>query len=105
MKDLQMLVNASNLEKFPFYTPKVHPGVCWAIWIILQLQRTAIENARIDTIDAIDLINIIDCINQYEENWYNQSDRLTLQTSPTQLHHCCFLFIFSWLIKLSSIVV
>ena len=97
-----MPVNFSNLEKFPLFTPKVHPRVCWVIWNIFQLQRTAIENSRIDTIDTID---IIDCINQYKDNRYDRSDLLTLQTSPTQFHHCCFLFRVILLIKLRSIVV
>ena len=88
-------------KTFPLFTPKVHPRVCRVIWIIFQLQRTAIENARIDTID---MINRINCINQYEDNWYNQTYRFTLQTSSTQLHHCCFLFRFEWLIKVRSIV-
>ena len=105
VKYLQMPLNASNLEKFPLFTPKGRPIVCWVVWIVLQLQRTAIENARIDTIDTINTIIIIDCINQYEYNWYDWSDQLTLQTSPTQLHHCCLLFRFAWLIKVISIVV
>ena len=97
-----MPVNTSNLKHLPFFTPKGHPRVCWVIWIFLQLQRTEIENARVNTIDTT---NIIYCINQYEDNRYYWSDRLTLQTSPTQMHHFCFLFRFSWLIKLRSIVV
>ena len=44
---------------------------------------------------TIDTIERIYYINQYEDNLYNQYDRLTLQISPTQLHHWCFLFIFS----------
>ena len=78
-----MPVNTSNLEKFPFLTPKVHPRVCWVICIIVQLQRASIENSRIDMIDTFDMINIIDFINQYEDNRYDQSHRLTLQTSLT----------------------
>ena len=109
-----MPVNASNLERFPLFIPKGHPRYCWFIWNILQFQRTVIENARINTIntiDTIDRINTIDtirridCINQYKNNWYNRSDQLTLQNSPTQWHHCCFLFRFSWLVKVRSIVV
>ena len=30
---------------------------------------------------------------------------MTLHTSPTQLHHCCYLFRFAWLIKVRIIVV
>ena len=106
-----MPVNASNLKIYPLLTPKVHPRVCYVIWITLQLHRTVTENARIITIDTIDTINtinmidIIDCINQYEENRYDQSDQLTLQNSPTQWNHCCFLFLSPWLIKVRSIVV
>ena len=108
MKYLQIPVNASNLEKFPLFTPKFHPRLCWVILIIRQLQRTAIYNPRIYTIDMIDTINTIDRIdwkNQYEYNPYNQSDQLTLQTSPTQWHYCCFLFRFAWLINVRIIVV
>ena len=105
MKYLQMPVHVSNLEQFPLFPPKGNPRVFLVIWIILQLQRTRIENARIDKIDAIKLIDIIDCINQYKDNRYNRSDQLTLQTSPTQFHHRCFLFRFAWLIKVKSIVV
>ena len=86
MKYLQMPVNASKFEKFPIFTPKGHPRLCWFIWIILRFQSNSIENARIDTIDVIDTINMIDKINynnKYEDNWYNRSDQLTLQTSPT----------------------
>ena len=71
MKYLQIPVNASNLKKFPPFTPKVDPRVCWVIWIILQLQRTATDNTRIDTIgtiDKIDKIDRIDCNNQYKDN-------------------------------------
>ena len=60
VKYLQISVNASNLEKFPPFTPKCHCRACWKILIILQLQRTAIESARINMINAIDRIN---CIN------------------------------------------
>ena len=83
-KHLQISLNASNLEKLPFFTSKVHPRVCWDILIILQLQRTAIDNARIDTIDTINTINTIDtinriiCINQYGDNKYDRSNRLEL---------------------------
>ena len=28
---LQIPVNASNLEKSPLFTPKVHPRVCWVV--------------------------------------------------------------------------
>ena len=69
------------------------------------MQSTAIDNYRVNTIDTIDTIDRIDCINQYKYNQYDRSDQLTLQTSPTQLHHCCFLFRFALLIKLSSSVV
>ena len=65
VKYFQMPVNASNLEKFPLFIPKVHPRVCWVICIILQLQSAAIEDAGIYTIDTINRIN---CINQYEGN-------------------------------------
>ena len=81
-----MLVNVCNLKKFPIFTPKGHPRLCWFIWIILQLQSNAIENARIDTIDVIDMIDTIDRVNynnKYKDNWYNQYDQLTLQMSPT----------------------
>ena len=105
VKYLQIPVNASNVENFPFFTPKVHPRVCWFVCIILQLQRTSIENYRINAIDTINTIGIIDCINQYKDNQYDLSDRLTLQTSLTQLYHCCFLFRFAWLIKVRIIVV
>ena len=105
VKYLQIPVNASNLENSPLLTPKGHTRVCWVIWINIKLQRTAIENARIDTIDTTDTINRIDCINQYEDNWYNLSYRLTLHTSPTQLHQCCFLFRFYLLVKVRRIVV
>ena len=57
----------------------------------------------IDVIDTIDTIDIIDCIGQYEDNWYYQSDPLSLQTSPTQLQQCWFLFRFEFFIKLRSI--
>ena len=124
-----MPVNVSNLKKSSLFTPKGHPGLFWVIWIILQLQRAAIENVRIDTIntidkidviytidtinmidtiDTIDTINTIDrisCNNQYKDNWYDRSDQLTLQTSPTQWHHCCFLLRFAWLIKVRIVVV
>ena len=106
MKYLKTPVNANNPEKSPLFTPKSHPRVCWAILIILQLQGTVIENARINTIntlDTIDTIDRIDRINQYKYNRYDWYDQLTLQTSPTQWHHCCFLFRFSWLIKVRSI--
>ena len=102
VKYLQMPVNASNLENPPPFTPKGHPRLCWVIWIILQLQRTAIENASINHINTIHRINRI---NQYKDNWYNWSDQLTLQTSPTQWHHFCFLFWFALLIKVRIIVV
>ena len=75
-----MPLNASNLEKFPFFTPKGHHRVCWFIFIILQLLSTSIENFRVDTIDTI---NRIYCIDQYKDNQYDQYDRLTLYTSPT----------------------
>ena len=81
MKYLQMPVNSSNLEKFPHFTPKGHPRVCWVIWITLQLQRTKIENDMIDTIDTIDKINTIGRISfnsQYKDNRYNKYDQLTL---------------------------
>ena len=103
MKYLQIPVNSSNIEHFPLFTSKDHHRVCWVICIILQLQRTAIENSRIDKIDMINKIYRINCINQYEDNQYDQYDLLTLQTSPTQLQQCCFLFRFSWLNKVSSI--
>ena len=90
---------------FFFFTPKVHPRVCWVIFIILQLQRTAIENSRIDKIDTTNMVDRIYCINQYEDNQYGWSGQLTLQTPPTQLRHCCLLFWFAWFIKLRSIVV
>ena len=99
-----MPVNTSNLENVTIY-PKCHPRICWVILIILQLKRTTIENSRINTIDTINTIDIIDCINQYEDNRYNKSYRLKLQTSPTQLHYYCFLFRFSLLIKVRIIVV
>ena len=41
-------------------------------------------------IDTFDMINIIDFINQYEDNRYDQSDRLTLQTSLTQVVNSLF---------------
>ena len=75
VKSLQIPVNVSNLKNPPFFTPKGHPRVCWVIRIILQLQRTAIKNARIDTINTINTINIIDSINQYKENIYDRSDQ------------------------------
>ena len=82
-----MPLDASNLENFPLLIPKFHTRVCRVVLIILQLQNTAIENARIDTMDTIDKIDRIDCINQYKDNQSNRSNQLTLQTSPTQLHH------------------
>ena len=103
-----MRVNASNFKKLTLLIPKCHPRVCWVIWIIPQMQRTEIENARIDKINTINMINTIDridCNNQYEENWYDRYDQLTLQTSPNQWHHSCFLFRFSWLVNIRSIVV
>ena len=105
MKYFQMPVNSSNLKNFPSFTPKGHPRFCWFVWIILKLQRTEIENSRIDTINTITMSDRIDCINQYKGNWFYQSDLLTLHTSPTQLHHCCFLFRCFWLIKVRSIFV
>ena len=60
VKYLQIPVNASNLEKFPPFTPKCHCRACWKILIILQLKRNAIENARIDTINTINTTNTID---------------------------------------------
>ena len=108
VKSLQILVNASNPQKSPFFAPKGHPIVCWVVWIILQLQCTTIENTRVNTINTINTIGTIDRINynnQCKENWYNQSDLLTMQTSPTQWHHCCFLFRFELLIKVMSIFV
>ena len=100
-----MTVNSINTKKLTFWTPKVHPRVCWVVCIILQLQQTAIENARIDSIDNIDTIDIIDCINQYKYNRYNWSNQLTLYTSSTQLYHYYSLFRFAWLVKVRSIVV
>ena len=97
VKYLQMPVNASNPKKFPLFTQKGHPRFCWVVWIILQLQRTAIKNASTNTIDKIDTIDTIDRIdwnNQYKDNRYNWSYQLTLQTSPAQLHHCFLLFWF-----------
>ena len=108
MKYFQIPVNAINLEKFPLFTPKDHPRVCWVVWIILQLQRTVIEDTRVDTINminTIDTIDRIDCINQYKDNWWDLYDQLTLQNSPTQWNHCYILFRFSWLIKVKIIVV
>ena len=70
VKYVQMQVNASNLKKFYFFTPKGHLRACWFILIILQLQRTAIENPRINTIDMIDEIERINFINKYEDNRY-----------------------------------
>ena len=61
-----MPVNASNLKWFPLFTPKFRTRVCWVILIILQLKRTAIDNASFDAINKIDAINRIDCINQYK---------------------------------------
>ena len=90
-----MPVNVGNLEKLLFFTPNGHPRVCWDIFIIIQLDFDAIENARIDNIDKIDKIYRINCIDQYKYNQSNRSDLLTLQTSPKQLHHCCFLFLFA----------
>ena len=69
-----MPVSASNLEKSPLFTPKVHPRVCWVILIILQLYLTVIDNARIDTVDTINTIDRIYCINQYKDNQYNRFD-------------------------------
>ena len=89
-------------ESLPLFTPKGYLWVCWVLLIILQFQCTAIENTGIDTINMIDRI---DCINKYKDNRCEWSDRLTLQTSPTHLHHCCLLLWFAWLIKLRSIVV
>ena len=108
VKYLQMPVNSSNLKKFPLFNPKCNPRVCWVIWIILQLQRTVIENASIDTIntvDKIDMIDKIDCINQYKDNQNYRYDELKLQASPTQWHHGCLLLQFYWLIKVRIIVV
>ena len=102
-----MPVNASNPEKLSLFTTKGHPIVCCVVLTILQLQRIVIENDRIDTIgtiNTIDTINRIDCINQYKDNQYDLSDQLTLQNSPTQWHHCCFIFRFSWLIEVRIIV-
>ena len=93
MKYLQMPVNGRNLENSPLFIPKGHPRVCWNISIILQVQSTAIDNARINTIDTINNIDRINCINQYEENWYNRSNLLKLHTSPTQLKHYCFILL------------
>ena len=42
--------------KILLLTPKCDPRFCLVIYIILQLQRTAIENSRIDRIDMIDTI-------------------------------------------------
>ena len=100
-----MSVKASNLKKFPFLSPESHPIVCWFILIIFQLQRTSIENARIDTIDTLDTIDRINCNIKYKDNRYDWSYKLTLQTSPNQWHHCCFLFRFAWFIMVRSIVV
>ena len=87
MKYLQMPVNGRNLENSPLVTPKGHPRVCRNIFIIPQLQPTAIDNVRINTIDTITNIDRINCINQYKENRYNRSNLLKLHTSPTQLNH------------------
>ena len=100
-----MPLNSSNPEKSPLFTPKGHLRVCWVILIILQLERTATENASIDTFDTINTIERIYWINQYEDNKYDRSDKFTRQTPPTQLYHRCLFFRFSWLIKLRSIVV
>ena len=59
----------------------------------------------INTISTINTINIINFINQYKDNQCDRSDLLTLQTSPTQFHRCCLLFLFAWLIKVRIIVV
>ena len=104
-KPREIFSNASNLKNFPLFTPKGHPIICWVIWIILQLQRNSIENSRINTINTIDTIVRIYWSNQYEDNQYDWSDLLTLQTSLTQLNHCCFLFRFGQLIKVRIIVV
>ena len=77
----------------------------WVVLIILHLQRTVIENSWVDTIDTINKHERIDCINQYKDNQYDRYDQLTLQTSPTQCHHYCSPFRFSWLIKIRIIVV
>ena len=105
VKSLLMSVNSINLKKFPYFTSKVHPRVCWVIFIILKLQSTEIDNDKINIIDTINMIDRINCINQYEDNISDWSDLLTLQTSPTKFHHCCFLFWFAWLIKVRSIFV
>ena len=63
-----MSVNARNLENLSIVTPKGHPRVCWVVFVILRLQHTAIDNARINTIYTIDTIDGIDCIDQYEYN-------------------------------------
>ena len=63
-----MPVNASNIKNFPFLTPKGYPRVGWVVFTILQLHRTAIENASIGTIDIIDTIGRLDCIDQYKDN-------------------------------------
>ena len=73
-----MPLNANNPKKFPFFTPEGHPILFWVIWIILQLQLTEIDNARINTIDMMNTIDKIDWINQYEDNKYYQSYRLKL---------------------------
>ena len=107
-RPLEKFTNANKFQqsrKFPFFTPKGHPIVCWVICIILQLQSTEIENARTYKIDTINTIDIINFINQHKDNRYNWYDQLTLQTSPKQLHHCCFVFRFALLIKVRSGVV
>ena len=93
----------SVTPKIYLFTPKGHSRVCWVICIVLKLQCTAIDKSRIDTTNTIDIIDIFDCIDPFKDNQYDQSDWLTLQTSPTQLYHCCFLFRFAWLIKLGII--
>ena len=60
VKFLQIPVNASNLEKFLFLTPKDHLRVFGVICITHQLQHTKIKNSNIDTIDTINRIYCID---------------------------------------------
>ena len=66
----------------------------WIVCCILELRRSVIDNSRIYMIDMINTINIIDYIDQYEDNRLNIPNQLTLQTPPSQLHHCCFIYQF-----------
>ena len=92
-------------SKVPPFYPKISSQS-----LLVHLNYTSVtahcDLERQDWYDQYDRYNWHHWLhNEYEDNQYDRSDKLTLHTSPTQWHHCCFLFRFPWMIKVSSIVV